>query len=133
MGLFGSSGVVLSHKIFLDFDHTKMLRELWKLCFCLLAAKCLGVDTACNRTLPGCKGKVLHKADNLSAICVLIVERVREPRRVTVLGAYTARFIFSSLPKLECLGSHSQCGCWIFSIYLIFLEALSLTEMSPWR
>jgi hypothetical protein len=28
MGLFGSSGVVLSHKIFLDFDHTKMLREL---------------------------------------------------------------------------------------------------------
>jgi hypothetical protein len=43
-----------------------------------------------TRNLPGCKGWPARGADNLTAICELIVQKMREPRRLTTLWASTA-------------------------------------------
>jgi hypothetical protein len=43
-----------------------------------------------TRNLPGGKGRPARKADNLTAICEPIVEKMWEPRRLTTLWASTA-------------------------------------------
>jgi hypothetical protein len=43
-----------------------------------------------TRNLPGGKGRPARKADNLTAICELIVYKMWEPRRLTTLWARTA-------------------------------------------
>jgi hypothetical protein len=43
-----------------------------------------------TRNLPGSKGPPAHNADNLTAICELIVWKMWEPRRLTILWASTA-------------------------------------------
>jgi hypothetical protein len=40
--------------------------------------------------LPGCKGRPARKADNITAICEPIVQKMWEPRRLTSLRASTA-------------------------------------------
>jgi hypothetical protein len=51
------------------------------------------------RNLPGGKGRPARKADNLNASCEAIVQKIWEPRRLTILWASTAcyrdSFIFS--------------------------------------
>jgi hypothetical protein len=42
------------------------------------------------RNLPGGKGRLARKADNLTAICEPIVWKMWEPRRITTLWASTA-------------------------------------------
>jgi hypothetical protein len=43
-----------------------------------------------TRNIPGGKGRPARKADNLTAICVPIVYKMWEPRRLTNLWASTA-------------------------------------------
>jgi hypothetical protein len=43
-----------------------------------------------TRNLPGGKGRPAHKADKLTAICELIVQKMWEPRRLTTLLAFKA-------------------------------------------
>jgi hypothetical protein len=43
-----------------------------------------------TRNLPGGKGRPVRKADNLTAICEPIVQKMWEPRRLTTLWASTA-------------------------------------------
>jgi hypothetical protein len=43
-----------------------------------------------TRNLPGGKRRSMHKADNLTAICELIVYRIWEPQRLTTRWASTA-------------------------------------------
>jgi hypothetical protein len=43
-----------------------------------------------TRNLPAGKGRPAHKADNLTAICEPIVNKMWEPRRLTALWASTA-------------------------------------------
>jgi hypothetical protein len=43
-----------------------------------------------TRNLPGDKGRPTRKADNLTAMCEPIVQKMWEPRRLTTLWAYTA-------------------------------------------
>jgi hypothetical protein len=54
------------------------------------------------RNFPGLKGRPALKADNLTAICGPIIFKMREPRRLTTLWAYTAcykdRFMVFFLP-----------------------------------
>jgi hypothetical protein len=45
-----------------------------------------------TRNIPGSKGRSARKADNLTAICELIVQKIWEPRRLTALWASTARY-----------------------------------------
>jgi hypothetical protein len=45
-----------------------------------------------TRNLPGGKGRSARKADNLTAICEPIVQKMWEPRRLTTLWASTARY-----------------------------------------
>jgi hypothetical protein len=45
-----------------------------------------------TRTLPEVKGRPARKADNLTAICVPIVYKMWEPRRLTTLWASTASY-----------------------------------------
>jgi hypothetical protein len=40
--------------------------------------------------LLGGKGRPVHKADNLTAICEPIVKKMSEPQRLTTLWAFTA-------------------------------------------
>jgi hypothetical protein len=47
-----------------------------------------------TRNIPGGKERPARKTDNLTAICELIVENVRVPRRLTTLWASTALFHF---------------------------------------
>jgi hypothetical protein len=47
-----------------------------------------------TRNLPGGKGRLARKADNLTAICEPIVYKMWEPRRLTNLWASTAFFIY---------------------------------------
>jgi hypothetical protein len=42
--------------------------------------------------LPGGKGRPARKADNLTAICEPIVQKIWEPRRLTALWASTALY-----------------------------------------
>jgi hypothetical protein len=44
-----------------------------------------------TRNRPVCKGRPARYADNFTAICEPIVYKVREPRHVTTLWAFTAR------------------------------------------
>jgi hypothetical protein len=48
-----------------------------------------------TRNIPGGKGRPAHKADNLSAICEPIVEKMLEPRRLKLLRASTACYMDS--------------------------------------
>jgi hypothetical protein len=63
---------------------------------------------------PGDKGRAAHKAENLTAVCEPIVQKMWEPRRLTILRAcmtcYRDRFtlllniflfLSYSLPQLE--------------------------------
>jgi hypothetical protein len=43
-----------------------------------------------TRNLPGVKGRLTRKADNLTAICESIIYKIWEPRRLTILWASTA-------------------------------------------
>jgi hypothetical protein len=43
-----------------------------------------------TRNLPGGKGRTVHGADNLTAICEPIVYKMWEPRRLTTLWAFMA-------------------------------------------
>jgi hypothetical protein len=43
-----------------------------------------------NSNLPGGKGQLARKADNLTAICERTVQKMWEPRRLTTLRASTA-------------------------------------------
>jgi hypothetical protein len=43
-----------------------------------------------TRNLPGGKGQLAHKADNLAAICEPNVYKMWEPQRLTTLWASTA-------------------------------------------
>jgi hypothetical protein len=43
-----------------------------------------------TRKLPGGKGRPVHKADNLTAICEPTVQKMWDPRRLTTLWASTA-------------------------------------------
>jgi hypothetical protein len=43
-----------------------------------------------TRDLPGGNGRSAHKADNLTAICELIVQKMSEPQHLTTLWASTA-------------------------------------------
>jgi hypothetical protein len=45
-----------------------------------------------TRNLPGVKERLARKADNLTAICEPIVYKMREPRRLTTLWAFTASY-----------------------------------------
>jgi hypothetical protein len=45
-----------------------------------------------TRNLPGVKGRLAHKADNLTAICELIVWKIWEPQRLTTLWASMADY-----------------------------------------
>jgi hypothetical protein len=45
-----------------------------------------------TRNLPGDKGRPTRKAENLTAICEPIVQKMWEPRRLTTLWASTARY-----------------------------------------
>jgi hypothetical protein len=53
-----------------------------------------------TRNLPGVKGSRAREVDNLTAICEPIVYKMREPRRLTTLWAFTGcyRDSFSFLP-----------------------------------
>jgi hypothetical protein len=57
-----------------------------------------------TRNLPGGKGRPARKADNLTAICEPIVYKMWEPRRLTILWAFTAcyRDTFTFYYFLEC-------------------------------
>jgi hypothetical protein len=61
------------------------------------------------RNLPGGKGRLARKADNLTAICERIVWKMWEPRRLTTLWASTAcnrdSFTFYFLPFIYFLGT----------------------------
>jgi hypothetical protein len=41
-----------------------------------------------TRNLPGCKGRPARKADNLTAMCEPIVQKMWEPRRLLILGLH---------------------------------------------
>jgi hypothetical protein len=60
----------------------------------LSAALCSGVDSAANRNeyqeSSWRKRGPAHKADNLTAMCEPIVQKMSEPRRLTTLWASTA-------------------------------------------
>jgi hypothetical protein len=43
-----------------------------------------------TRNLPGGKGQPTHGADNLTAICEPIVQKMWEPQHLTTLWAFTA-------------------------------------------
>jgi hypothetical protein len=45
-----------------------------------------------TRNLPGGKERPAREADNLTAICDPIVWKMREPRRLTTLWAFTASY-----------------------------------------
>jgi hypothetical protein len=45
-----------------------------------------------TRNLSGAKGMPAHKTDNLTAICEPITYKIWEPRHLTTLWAYTARY-----------------------------------------
>jgi hypothetical protein len=45
-----------------------------------------------TRNLPEGKGRPARKADNLTAICEPIVQKMLEPQRLTTLWASTARY-----------------------------------------
>jgi hypothetical protein len=45
-----------------------------------------------TRYIPGGKGRPARKADNLTAICEPIVKKIWEPRRLTTLWAFRARY-----------------------------------------
>jgi hypothetical protein len=45
------------------------------------------MDPMRTRNLPGCKLRPARKADNLTAICEPIVQKLWEPRRLTTLWA----------------------------------------------
>jgi hypothetical protein len=55
-----------------------------------------------TRNLPGGKGRPARKADNFTAICELIVQKMWEHRRLTALLAFTAsyRYNFFSFIKV---------------------------------
>jgi hypothetical protein len=45
-----------------------------------------------TRNLPGGKGRPVRKADNFTAICEPTVYKMWEPRRLTNIRAFTARY-----------------------------------------
>jgi hypothetical protein len=45
-----------------------------------------------SENIPGGKGRRAREADNLTAICEPIVQKMWEPRRLTTLWASTARY-----------------------------------------
>jgi hypothetical protein len=47
-----------------------------------------------TRNLPGGNGRPAHGADNLTAICELIVYKMWEPRRLTTLWAIIACYLY---------------------------------------
>jgi hypothetical protein len=60
-----------------------------------------------TRNLPGDKEQPAHEADNLTAICELIVKEMWEPRHFTTLSASTAWYrdnsTFSYIDLLSCV------------------------------
>jgi hypothetical protein len=57
-----------------------------------------------TRNLPGSKGKLVRKADNLTAICEPIIWKMWEPQCLTTLRAFTACYRDSfTLPLHVCV------------------------------
>jgi hypothetical protein len=66
-----------------------------------------------TRNFPGGKGRAASKADNLTAICDPIVQKMWEPQRLTILWASTACYRVS------------------FAFFFFLLYLLSLVRLSP--
>jgi hypothetical protein len=68
-----------------------------------------------NRNLPRDEGRPARKADNLTAICELIVYKMWEPRRLTTLWASTAYYSYSLRIHVRMYikgNNFANCGCY---------------------
>jgi hypothetical protein len=54
-----------------------------------------------TRNLPGGKGRPMRQADNFTAICEPIVQKMWEPRHITILWAFAACYRDSFYAKLN--------------------------------
>jgi hypothetical protein len=96
-----------------------------------------------TRNIPGGKGRPAHKADNLTAICEPIVQKMWEPQHLTTLWASTACYRPVTLPlyiyiyiRLEEYGSGLIISCardvQVFLIHLYPLCNYKMIHFIVW-
>jgi hypothetical protein len=74
-----------------------------------------------TRNLPGGKGRLAHKADNLTAICEPFVYKIWNPGRLTTLWASTACYRDSFTFNFTWFMISTQNFTWLATVMLLIL------------